>query len=76
VTVLGHLDHQYSTLLQEQLEDLMGGGGLFETCGVHLKLLLCLSKQETLLSLSGVFLLLGKTKCGLSGLKLTSLSNI
>ena len=44
--------------------------------GMHLKLLLCLSKQETLLSLSGIFLQLGKTKCWLSGLKLTSLSSV
>jgi len=44
--------------------------------GVHLNLLLWLSKQETLLSLSGVFLLLGKTKCWLSNLKLTSLSSV
>jgi hypothetical protein len=30
--------------------------------GTHLKLLQCLSEQELLLSLSGVFLLLGKRK--------------
>jgi len=45
-----------------------GGESLFGAVGMHLNLLLCLSKQKSLLSLSGVFLLLGKTKCGLSGL--------
>jgi hypothetical protein len=78
VTVLGHLDHQYSTLLQEQLEDCMvvWGGVFWRPVGMHLKLLLCLSEQEPLLSLSAVFLLLGKTEFGLSGLKLTTLSSV
>ena len=42
---------------------LYGGGDVyFRPVGMHLQLPLCLSKQATLLSLSGNFLLLGKTE--------------